>query len=129
MSEEHTKKSGKKNGRMNSTKLDATAHTEQEPFATEPINAEQQKIIQWLKKVHFKKRIFGGVSEADVWKKIGELNTMYDAALAAERIRYDTMIEHYRKTSLLNVQRYKKQCEQVGNWMGETPSGEKVNDE
>ncbi|MBQ8189868.1 MAG: hypothetical protein IJZ44_08835 [Lachnospiraceae bacterium] len=85
--------------------------------------------MQWLKKVHFKKRIFGGISEADVWKKIGELNTMYDAALEAERIRYDTMIEHYRKVSLLNVQKYKKQYEQVGNWIGEDSSGEKVSDE
>lgn len=129
MNEMSTKKSGRKKGQENNTTRDAAVHTEQESFEAEPINAEQQKIIQWLKKVHFKKRIFGGVSEADVWKKIGELNTMYDAALAAERIRYDTMIEHYRKTCLLNVQRYKKQCEQVGNWMGETSYGEKVNDE
>ena len=129
MSEAHTKKSDHKNGRVNNTKPDTTDQTEQKTFATEPNIAEQQKIMQWLKKVHFKKRIFGGISEADVWKKIGELNTMYDAALEAERIRYDTMIEHYRKVSLLNVQKYKKQYEQVGNWIGEDSSGEKVSDE
>ena len=92
MSEMRTKKSADKKSRTSHTKRDVKA--EQKPVETEPINAEQLKIIQWLKKVRFKKRILGGVSEADVWKKIGELNTMYEAALSAERIRYETMIEH-----------------------------------
>ena len=96
---------------------------------TEPINAEQDKIIQWLKNVRFKKCIFGGVNESDVWKKIGELNAMYDAALTAERIRYDTMIEHYRRTCRINIQRYKEQYEHADNWEEETHSGEKVSDE
>ena len=53
---------------------------------------EQQRIAQWLKKVRFRKALFG-VSEKDVWKKIGELNDMYQELLAAERIRYDTLLE------------------------------------
>lgn len=57
-----------------------------------PINSEQQNIVEWLKKVRFQKQLFGGVSEQDVWKKIDELNKLYDAALAAERIRYETLI-------------------------------------
>ena len=36
------------------------------------INSEQQNIIDWLKKVRFRKQLFGGVSEQDVWKKIDE---------------------------------------------------------
>lgn len=56
------------------------------------INSEQQKIIDWLKKVRFRPQLFGGVSEQDVWKKIDELNKLYDAALAAERIRYETLL-------------------------------------
>lgn len=58
-----------------------------------PLNAEQQRILDWLKKVKFKKNTFGGVIEADVWKKLGELNNMYNAALMAERVRYDTLLE------------------------------------
>ncbi len=54
---------------------------------------EQQRIAQWLKKIRFRKALFG-VSEKDVWKKIGELNEMYQELLAAERIRYDTLLEY-----------------------------------
>ena len=62
----------------------------------EPVNAEQQKVIDWLKKVRFRKQLFGGISEADVWKKLDELNKLYDAALAAERVRYDTLLNEYK---------------------------------
>ena len=126
MSETHTMKPGNKKRRTKH--LNQNTMAEQRPVETEPINAEQLKIIQWLKIVRFKKRILGGVSEADVWKKIGELNTMYEAALSAERIRYDTMIEHYRKTCRINILRYKEQYEQVDSWNGEAHSGEKVSD-
>ena len=61
-----------------------------------PLNSEQQKIVEWLQNVRFKKQSFGGVSEADVWKKIDELNKLYDAALIAERIRYETLLEQVR---------------------------------
>lgn len=69
----------------------------------EPLNHEQERIQKWLKQVRFKKTTFGGVNEADVWKKIAELNTLYEAALSAERARYDALlVEH---TSLAE-QRY-----------------------
>lgn len=58
----------------------------------EPINHEQERIREWLKQVRFKKNIMGGVNEADVWKKISELNALYEAALSAERARYDAML-------------------------------------
>ena len=61
-------------------------------------NENINKIADWLEKVRFRKQFFGGLSESDVWKKINELNQMYEAALDAERIRYDTMLEHYKKT-------------------------------
>lgn len=56
------------------------------------------KIADWLEKVRFRKKFFGGVDEQNVWKKIDELNHMYEALLEAERVRYHTMIEHYKKT-------------------------------
>lgn len=58
----------------------------------EPLNHEQERIQKWLKQVRFKKTTFGGVNEADVWKKIAELNTLYEAALSAERARYDALL-------------------------------------
>ncbi|RBP64488.1 hypothetical protein DES36_108113 [Alkalibaculum bacchi] len=60
-------------------------------------NPEQKAIAQWLEDIHFQKQFFGGINEEDVWKKIGELNAMYEEALKVERIRYDTLLEHYKK--------------------------------
>ena len=53
---------------------------------------QEQRIAGFLKKVKFRKRIFGGVSEKDVWTKIGELNELYRQALIAERARYDALL-------------------------------------
>lgn len=57
------------------------------------LGREQKRIRQWLKQVRFRKTLFGGVDERDVWKKIGELNELYNAALVAERARYDALLE------------------------------------
>lgn len=62
----------------------------------QPINREQQRMIAWLKKVRFKKQLFGGISERDVWKKLEELNSMYNLALIAERARYDALLQKQR---------------------------------
>ena len=64
--------------------------------AVQPLNCEQRRILQWLRKVRFRKQIFGGVNERDVWKKIEELNAMYNTALVAERARYDALLEQQR---------------------------------
>ena len=80
-------------------KVEAKASKEgmqqQEKFADkekEVLNQEQLSIINWLKTVKFRKQIIGGVNEEDVWKKIHQLNEMYEAALRAERIRYDVLL-------------------------------------
>lgn len=65
--------------------------------AESQLSLEQKKIAEWLEKLSFRKQFIGGVSEEEVWKKIQELNSMYQDALNAERIRYDTLIKHYRK--------------------------------
>lgn len=72
-----------KANRVRSRPINATA---------EPLNHEQERIQTWLKQVRFQKTFFGGVAEADVWKKIAELNTLYEAALSAERARYDALL-------------------------------------
>lgn len=61
------------------------------------MSPQQQKIAEWLKAVRFRKKTFGGVSEADVWKKINELNGLYETALAAERARYDALLERQKR--------------------------------
>ena len=59
---------------------------------------QEEKIAGFLQKAKFRKRIFGGVDEKDVWTKIRELNDMYRQALLAERIRCDALIaERSRK--------------------------------
>lgn len=63
-------------------------------------NNNNKKIAKWLEEVRFRKKFFGGLSEQDVWKKIEELNSMYEACLEAERVRYDTMIDHYKRTGM-----------------------------
>lgn len=55
----------------------------------------EERIAGWLNKVKFRKRIFGGVSETDVWNKIRELNDMYRDALIAERARCDALIAEH----------------------------------
>ena len=62
----------------------------------EAMSREQRRIAEYLKQVKFRKQLFGGVSERDVWKKIGELSEMFNAALVAERARYDALLEQQR---------------------------------
>ena len=59
-------------------------------------NENINEIAEWLEQVRFRKQFFGGVSEQDVWKKMNELNDMYENALKSERVRYDTLIEQYK---------------------------------
>lgn len=75
----------------------SNSRTQPKAEAAAPVlNHEQAKLQAWLRQVKFKKVTFGGVSEADVWKKIGELNALYEAALSAERARYDALLERQK---------------------------------
>lgn len=55
-------------------------------------NPEYRKIAPWLSGVKFKKKAIGGLDPADVWKKLEELNELYEKALMAERVRCDLLI-------------------------------------
>ena len=57
------------------------------------ISPEHQAIVQWFKTVKFRKNLLGGVDEAAMWKKLEELYTLYDAAIRAERTRYNVLLE------------------------------------
>ena len=56
-------------------------------------NPEYAEIARWLQKVRFRKKLLGGYDPADVWKKLDELNTLYERALISERARYNLMLE------------------------------------
>ncbi len=67
------------------------------PKQTEILNLEHQEISDWYEKVRFRRKLLGGISEEDVWKKLEELNGMFEAALRAERIRYDALLEQQKE--------------------------------
>lgn len=60
------------------------------------IPAEQIEIAEFLKTLKFKKKLMG-VDEADVWKQLEKLNDLYQAAIAAERVRYNALLEERMK--------------------------------
>ena len=62
----------------------------------EPISETHKEIVRWIQKLKFKKRMFGGVDEDDVLKKIGELNSLYETALLNEWARYDALLAQYQ---------------------------------
>ena len=66
------------------------------PSAAPQDNPEVQEIAQWLSAVKFRQKAVGGLDPADVWKKIEELNGLYEKALAAERIRCNLLIRQLR---------------------------------
>lgn len=57
------------------------------------INSTHRDIVLWIRQLKFKKKLFGGVDEEDVLKKMGELNTLYEKALLQERARYDALLK------------------------------------
>ena len=64
---------------------------------TPSVNAEHDKLLAWFQTVRFRKKLFGGVDEVYLWRKLEELNRLYESALAAERARYDALLEMYRE--------------------------------
>ncbi|MBR2781720.1 MAG: hypothetical protein IKE00_00080 [Oscillospiraceae bacterium] len=73
--------------------------TSREEQGSESLLEERTEIINWLKNVHFRRRIFGGVDERTVWRKISELDALYTKALEAERIRCNTLIEEAKRSA------------------------------
>lgn len=57
------------------------------------VNAEHDKLISWFQTVRFRKKMFGGIDEEDLWRKLEELNRLYESALIAERARYDALLQ------------------------------------
>ena len=58
------------------------------------ISPEQEAIVRWFRTVKFRKSLLGGVDEVSMWKKLEELYALYDAAIRAERTRYNVLLEN-----------------------------------
>lgn len=57
------------------------------------ISPEQLEIVEWYRKVKFRKTLLGGVDEVQMWKKLEELYGLYENAIRAERARYNALLE------------------------------------
>ena len=56
------------------------------------ISQEQLEIVEWYRKVKFRKNLLGGVDEVQMWKKLEELYGLYENAIRAERARYNALL-------------------------------------
>lgn len=61
------------------------------------LGPQENEIFEWLQKTTFQKVLLGGVDESDVWKKIQELNQLYEKALLVEKKRYETLHQAYQE--------------------------------
>lgn len=51
-----------------------------------------EEIAQWLQEVKFRKKLVGGVDEANVWHKLDELQALYQSAFDAQEQRYQALL-------------------------------------
>ena len=78
---------------------------------TKALNHEQEKLRQWFQEVKYRKVLFGGVDEIQLWKKLEELNQIYETSLSAERARYDALLADHQKSCNAVIRKYKKLAE------------------
>ena len=78
---------------------------------TEEFTPEQKAVMEWLKTTKFKRKAIGGVDEADVWKKIEELTALYEKAVEAERVRYDTLLADRTRKFNRVLEQYRSQAQ------------------
>ena len=73
---------------------------------TRPVNREHERLLEWFRTIRFKRTLIG-------WKKLAELNEIYEAALRAERARYDALIEAFARSAGMSVTKYKGELAQA----------------
>ena len=93
MTGEDRKKPQKRTGRRG--KIRRSVPEMEESMETEScaVNREHEKMIRWLQTVKFRRVLFGGIDEAQLWKKLEELDRLYEAALREERARYGALLD------------------------------------
>lgn len=93
-------------------KRDSKPRAQAEQTPAPALSEEQQELVRWLKTVKFRKAIVGGVDEADLWKKLEQLNHLYEAALAAERARYNALMNAYVQSTNAKLDQYRQALDQ-----------------
>ena len=93
-------------------KRDSKPRAQAEQTPAPALSEEQQELVRWLKTVRFRKAIVGGVDEADLWKKLEQLNHLYEAALAAERARYNALMNAYVQSTNAKLDQYRQALDQ-----------------
>ena len=78
---------------------------------TKALNHEHEKLKEWFRTVRFRKVLFGGVDEIHLWKKLEELNQIYETSLSAERARYDALLADHQRSCNAVIRKYKKLAE------------------
>lgn len=74
---------------------------------SEPLNSEHQKLLDWLRTVKFKRALINGIDEEDVWRKLEELNQLYESSLIAERAGYEALLDDYACSAKEELKKYK----------------------
>lgn len=72
-------------------------------------NSQHEALVEWFQTVKFRKVLIGGLDERHVWRKIEELNGFYEAAIRAERARYDALLKEYQKACNAVIRKYKRE--------------------
>lgn len=93
-----------------------------------PVNREQEKLIEWMQTVKFRKVLIGGLDEAQVWKKLEELNQLYDAAIRAERARYDALLGAHKEASNTLLHKYKRKLAEQSSERSRRGAGGETNE-
>ena len=52
-------------------------------------------IAELIRKMKFRKKLFGGVDEQDVWRQIDVLQKAYRSAYEAQEIRCETILKEH----------------------------------
>ena len=93
-----------------------------------PVHREQEKLIEWMQTVKFRKVLIGGLDEAQVWKKLEELNQLYDAAIRAERARYDALLGAHKEASNTLLHKYKRKLAEQSSERSRRGAGGETNE-
>lgn len=58
-----------------------------------PESRTLEDVAQYIKKMRFRKKLFGGLDEADVWRQIELLHHEYEAVFIAQEIKHKEELE------------------------------------
>ena len=74
-----------------------------------------EEIAAQIKKLRFRKKLVGGVDEADVWKQLEQLNRDYRSAFEAREAYYQALLDERNRM----VAKLKRAAGEAGNEPGQ----------